>query len=342
MILHQSSRKESNCETMATDDFISDLPDEVLATIISGLPAIEAIRTTILSKRLKDVWRNVSRLDFDPKGVKKLFPAPNQLRSTVPVIQFGSNVCHDEGDDIDDTDPREEISRVVKNIDNVLLSHERNLISCRIVHLSNSYTSGDVEKWIKYLTSEKEVQELAFLCDDFQHEFYLVSHFGWGLNLSSGIFSCRTLQSLEFTNYGIRFHRPFHHCHNLKTLKLYYCDISSETLEAIVSSFDFMEHLSVCSSTSSLKQVRIFSQTVKTVELESLDLEGIYLSTQSLGALVLHSMKFPARRLVIHAPNLRVFTATRKPITKNSDNITKIAEILEYCTHLLLMIQWKT
>ncbi|KAL1059662.1 hypothetical protein V6Z11_1Z018900 [Gossypium hirsutum] len=332
---------------MATDDFISNLPDEVLATIISGLPAIEAIRTTILSKRLKDVWRNVSRLDFDPKGVKKLFPAPNRRRSTVPVILFGSNVCHDEGDDIDDTDPREEISRVVKNIDNVLLSHERNLISCRIVHLSNSYRSGDVEKWIKYLTSEKKVQELAFLCDDFQHEFYPVSLFGWGLNLPSGIFSCRTLQSLEFTNYGIRFHRPFHHCHNLKTLKLYYCDISSETLEAIVSSCDFMEHLSVCSSTSSLKQVRIFSQTVKTVELESLDLEGIYLSTQSLGALVLHSMKFPAKSLVIHAPNLRVFTATRKPITKNPYNFTrpskqtKIAEILEYCTHLLKPVNYK-
>ncbi|KAG4149452.1 hypothetical protein ERO13_D05G336280v2 [Gossypium hirsutum] len=309
---------------MATDDFISNLPDEVLATIISGLPAIEAIRTTILSKRLKDVWRNVSRLDFDPKGVKKLFPAPNRRRSTVPVIQFGSNVCHDEGDDIDDTDPREEISRVVKNIDNVLLSHERNLMSCRIVHLSNSYRSGDVEKWIKYLTSEKKVQELAFLCDDFQHEFYPVSLYGWGLNLPSGIFSCRTLQSLEFTNYGIRFHRPFHHCHNLKTLKLYYCDIRTETLEAIVSSCDFMEHLSVCSSTS-----------------------RIYLSTQSLGALVLHSMKFPAKSLVIHAPNLRVFTATRKPITKNPYNFTrpskqtKIAEILEYCTHLLTPVNYK-
>ncbi|MBA0752998.1 hypothetical protein Gogos_020244 [Gossypium gossypioides] len=288
---------------MATDDFISNLPVEVLATIISGLPAIEAIRTTILSKRLKDGWRNGFRLDFDPKGVKKLFPAPNQRRSTVPVIQFGSNVCHDDGDDIDDTDPREEISRVVKNIDNVLLSHERNLISCRIVHLSNSYRSGDVEKWIKYLTSEKEVQELAFLCDDFQHE---------------------TLQSLEFTNYDIRFHRPFHHCYNLKTLKLYYCDISTETLEAIVSSCDFMEHLSVCSSTSSLKQVRIFSQTVKTVELESLDLEGIFLSTQSLGALVLHSMKFPAKSLVI------------RPSKQ-----TKIAEILQYYTHLLTPVNYK-
>ncbi|XP_040966887.1 putative F-box protein At1g67390 isoform X3 [Gossypium hirsutum] len=332
---------------MATDDFISNLPDEVLARIISGLPAIEAIRTTILSKRLKDVWRNVFRLDFDPKGVKKLsprkqaVPAPNQRRSTVPVIQFGSNVCHDDGDDFDDTDKREEIARVVKNIDNVLLSHERNLISCRIVHLSNSYRNGDLEKWIKYLTSEKEVQELAFLCDDYQHEFHPKSLFGLGLNLPSGIFSCRTLQSLEFTNYDIRFHRPFHHCHNLKTLKLYHCDISTETLEAIVSSCGFMEHLSVCSSTSSLKQVRIFSQTVKTVELESLDLEGIYLSTQSLGALVLHSMKFPAKSMVIHAPNLRVFTATRKPITKNPYNFTrpskqtKIAEILEYCTHLL-------
>ncbi|TYH74283.1 hypothetical protein ES332_D05G388400v1 [Gossypium tomentosum] len=295
---------------MATNDFISNLHNEVLARIISDLPAIEAIRTTLLSRRWKDLWRYASRLDFDPKGVRKL--------------------C---GDDIDD--PREEISRVVKNIENVLLSHKRNLISCRIVHLLSSCRNGDVEKWIKYLTSEKKVQELAFRCDDFQHQFYRRSRSGLGLNLPSGIFSCETLQSLEFTHYSIRSDSPFHHCHNLKTLKLYHCAISTETLEAIVSSCDLLEHLSVCSSPSRLKQVRIFSQTVKTVELESLRSQGIYLSTQSLGVLVLHSMKFQAKNLVIHAPNLRVFTATRKPITKNSDNITKIAEILEYCTHLL-------
>ncbi|XP_040930095.1 uncharacterized protein [Gossypium hirsutum] len=52
-------------------------------------------------------------------------------------------------------------------------------------------------------------------------------------------------------------------------------------------------------------------------------------------------MKFQAKNLVIHAPNLRVFTATRKPITKNSDNITKIAEILEYCTHLLTPVNYE-
>nr|KJB61472.1 hypothetical protein B456_009G360200 [Gossypium raimondii] len=301
---------------MATNDFISNLHNEVLARIISDLPAIEAIRTTILSKRWKDLWRYASRLDFDPKGVRKLY-----------------------GDDIDD--PREEISRVVKNIENVLLSHKRNLISCRIVHLLSSYRNGDVEKWIKYLTSEKKVQELAFRCDDFQHQFYRRSRSGLGLNLPSGVFSCETLQSLEFTHYSIRSDSPFHHCHNLKTLKLYHCAISTETLEAIVSSCDRLEHLSVCSSPSRLKQVRIFSQTVKTVELESLRSQGIYLSTQSLGVLVLHSMKFQAKNLVIHAPNLRVFTATRKPITKNSDNITKIAEILEYCTHLLTPVNYE-
>ncbi|KAK8300188.1 hypothetical protein V6Z12_D05G371200, partial [Gossypium hirsutum] len=297
-------------------DFIRNLHNEVLARIISDLPAIEAIRTTLLSKRWKDLWRYASRLDFDPKGVRKL--------------------C---GDDIDD--PREEISRVVKNIENVLLSHKRNLISCRIVHLLSSCRNGDVEKWIKYLTSEKKVQELAFRCDDFQHQFYRRSRSGLGLNLPSGIFSCETLQSLEFTHYSIRSDSPFHHCHNLKTLKLYHCAISTETLEAIVSSCDLLERLSVCSSPSRLKQVRIFSQTVKTVELESLRSQGIYLSTQSLGVLVLHSMKFQAKNLVIHAPNLRVFTATRKPITKNSDNITKIAEILEYCTHLLTPVNYE-
>ncbi|KAK5833891.1 hypothetical protein PVK06_017757 [Gossypium arboreum] len=301
---------------MATNDFISNLHNEVLARIISDLPAIEAIRTTILSKRWKDLWRYASRLDFDPKGVRKLY-----------------------GDDVDD--PREEISRVVKNIENVLLSHKRNLISCRIVHLLSSCRNGDLEKWIKYLTSEKKVQELAFRCDDFQQEFYRRSHSGRGLNLPSGIFSCETLQSLEFTHYSIRSDSPFHHCHNLKTLKLYHCAISTETLEAIVSSCDLLEYLSVCYSPFRLKQVRIFSQTVKTVELGSLRSQGIYLSTQSLGVLVLHSMKFQAKNLVIHAPNLRVFTATRKPITKNSDNITKIAEILEYCTHLLTPVNYK-
>ncbi|CAI9115820.1 OLC1v1016821C1 [Oldenlandia corymbosa var. corymbosa] len=46
-------------------DRISHLPNEILVHTLSFLTLEDAIETSVLSKRWRDLWLNVARLDFD-------------------------------------------------------------------------------------------------------------------------------------------------------------------------------------------------------------------------------------------------------------------------------------
>ncbi|TYH35404.1 uncharacterized protein [Gossypium hirsutum] len=135
---------------------------------------------------------------------------------------------------------------------------------------------------------------------------------------------------------------PFHHCHNLKTVKLKWLYLSTQTLDGIVSSCVFLEHFSLRFS-GGFDRVRLVSDKVKAVELQSLRVKEIHLSTKSLEVLVLETIKCRPKNLLINALKLRVFRAYRNPILENPDKLLrykddmalKVAEILEHCSGLL-------
>ncbi|KAJ1388086.1 Leucine-rich repeat domain superfamily [Sesbania bispinosa] len=63
--------KERKLRVMEGANFISKLPDALLADIVSRLPDAEGVRTSVLSQRWKTVWKHSSRLNFDQKKMLK-------------------------------------------------------------------------------------------------------------------------------------------------------------------------------------------------------------------------------------------------------------------------------
>lgn len=58
-------------------DFISKLTDDILLKILHKLPTEEAMATSVLSSRWRDLWKSLSSIDlndrFEEKGKSKVF-----------------------------------------------------------------------------------------------------------------------------------------------------------------------------------------------------------------------------------------------------------------------------
>ncbi|KAI9083505.1 hypothetical protein K1719_034447 [Acacia pycnantha] len=67
LLIHNTTRDKLSLGKIVVDnrDLLSNLHDNILGHILSFLPAIEAVRTSVLSKRWIHVWRSITGLRFD-------------------------------------------------------------------------------------------------------------------------------------------------------------------------------------------------------------------------------------------------------------------------------------
>ncbi|XP_028755350.1 F-box protein At1g80960-like [Neltuma alba] len=275
-------------------DFISNLPDDILLTILSLLPVDEAVRSSILSKRWVSLWKNTPHLDFN---VKHMIKPLTQLRISSPAAQlhYVLNLPKYEG-----------IRRYNIIVFLLLHKHLGGLKSCKFTH----FPQKDIQINLAVLFERQTtIDELSLECKPLKGE-KIQRFLGLG---SYGIFS--SLSSLEVENYYLESSIPFGGCLNLRTLKLKMVFVGDETLDAILRRCYNLESLSLVGC-SKLKNMKIVHVKLKFLELRALCVYQIIVSASSLDVLDLSSLACPkSSSLVIIAPRLRVFQSHNKPIS---------------------------
>lgn len=255
------------------DDRISELPTPLLCSIISLLPAKQAVATSAVSRRWRDLWMYLTRLEFVACSMEE---QRRMLGNKNPSRSYADNV-----------------EKVLRSQRNSFIS------SCRIVLQNNFYRmSGgfDEEKsWIEFLKNHKRLEQLAIIYGEKE------IHLDW----PPGFFNGRNLKVLEL-GHGltkIEDASPFEGCKNLETLNLNSVTLSDKTLVDIINNCTILENLALVGC-KGLRDVGIRDQRLKHLDIDDLRLKSFELYSESLSILSLAN--FWCSSNDISCPNLNM------------------------------------
>ncbi|XP_070048132.1 F-box/LRR-repeat protein At3g03360-like isoform X3 [Nicotiana tomentosiformis] len=247
-LLSEYEQNNNNCYSSHIDivmeDRLSQLPDEILVSILSQLTLREAVRASSLSSRWRYLWMHVTRLNFD-------------VISKVRDKALNPDFCEKEG------------LRHINWINHVVdlhRSHTLEEFSVRLLFEGNF--KCEIDKWLKFASSKKvESLELFLLIgywvesDRYSIPIELLNHgssdaslFGFGAlksltldgidvcNQVAKIFlsNCPLLEQLSIRNSRLLKHLEIGPSLKLKHLEIYLCKIDYlEICNANLISFGF-------------------------------------------------------------------------------------------------------
>lgn len=144
-----------------TKDFISDLPKNVIESILERIPLRDAARTSILSSKWRYIWTTVSQLVLD----KQFFA--DTLRTKARVRQEFTNA-----------------------VEKILLLHSGPIrkFDLRLPEIIRVNFCSDIDRWILFL-SRNGIKDLT-LCSTIDMPY----------KMHSCIYSCRELTRLKLVN----------------------------------------------------------------------------------------------------------------------------------------------
>ncbi|KAJ1431398.1 Leucine-rich repeat domain superfamily [Sesbania bispinosa] len=138
-------------------DLISNLPEALLTDIVSLLPGIECVRTSVLSQLWKTVWKHPSRLNFDQRQMLK--PSIERyLRYTNPNKRFSFAMCRKVASG--EEKAMDAIAEASMLINSVIDAHFSSLKSYIIRYLAESCMSGEAVEWMRKLMG-KAMREIS-------------------------------------------------------------------------------------------------------------------------------------------------------------------------------------
>ncbi|KAI9083579.1 hypothetical protein K1719_034521 [Acacia pycnantha] len=278
-------------------DTISQLPDELLCLIICQLSLDESVRTSVLSKRWRGLWRFNKHLEII--GNRMILPLA-QTQNPEEAM-----------------DPRSTLSRAMsrsikrygQTICSIMVRHSSDLHSCRITHFPYSVRSEEVVTWFGYIKG-KNVKNVSLECSfsdvgtnqNCLQQLPPAERFSKP-NFPTGIFS--GLCSLQLIYYTLRTSKPFEGCENLmKTLILKGVNIDDETLDGILKNCVGLENICLVEC-SGFRNIEIHNPNLKVLQLNTLVLEEIVAFADRLEVLLLDTVISP-NRMKIYSSSLRV------------------------------------
>ncbi|KAJ1427435.1 F-box-like domain superfamily [Sesbania bispinosa] len=291
---------------MEGPDLISNLPDPLLADIISLLPDTEGVRTSVLSQRWKTVWKKSSHLNFDQKQMLK--PSIElYLKTTEPNMRFTSAFFRkvaSGGEEAFDA-----ITEASMLINSVIDAHFGPLKSCRIRHLPESCVSGDVVRWMRKLLG-KGVREISMELE-IPHDlncYYLQFEppfidFTWILDFPFEVFS--SFKVLELKGYHFGTLPSSDTPQILKTLTLNRVTISPDNFRDILFHCSSLENLTLeeCNLTS---EIKIDNPSLKFFKICRMFVTKVVVSGARIEVIEVDTITCDPKMLVFKTPKLQV------------------------------------
>ncbi|XP_058724953.1 F-box/FBD/LRR-repeat protein At1g13570-like [Vicia villosa] len=251
-------------DILVEPDMISGLPGHVIDVILSFLPIIEAVGTSVLSKKWRNCWRTLPNLVFDPQCVC--------VASHDPVVIE---------------------SKFLRIVYHVLLHHSGPINMFKIDgfrYISENLMS-DIDEWILYLV-KRSVKELVLeVCAE---------EYPYGIPRC--LFSCQSLHRLKLKWGYIRCPKTFEGFKHLKSLDLNMVQVEQDDLENLISSCPLLEDLTL-SRLEDLQEITIHAPNLKFFKLygefESISFDNTYQLTAI--SIELHmQFEFEGNQSILH------------------------------------------
>ncbi|XP_058765566.1 F-box protein At1g80960-like [Vicia villosa] len=289
------------------EDLISKLPDALLSSIISLLPFMEGVRTSVLSRRWETMWKCSSHMSFDQRKMLKLL-IENYIRTSDPTTRLKMALGRKMSPE--DEQYFDSIAQAAILITSIIDNHIGPLKSCSIRHLVESCASGDVVRWMRKLLV-KGVTEVSMELESFDycHQIKDISlmEVGWNLNIPFDIFS--NFKVLKLKNY--RFNTiPFPNSSQvLQTLTLNNLDIESKNFQEILSHCLSLENLIIENCNSLGFNVKIDSQSLKYFRVYDMIVQNLLISAINIEIVEIDSVICNVGEIIFETPKLQVLNA---------------------------------